>query len=437
MNKIVIVGGGSTWTPGLLNSLLKKREEFPVSEVVLYDVDGERQEVIGKYGELLFTHEYPECKFTYTTDKKEALANKDYVFCQMRTGGYKMREQDEKIPASLGLVGQETCGAGGFAYGMRSMKDMIELVKDVRELSRDAWILNYTNPAAIVSIATAKLFPEDKKILNICDQPVNLLRSYGALLGTEEKLEPKYFGLNHFGWFTNLYDQSGKDLMPMLKDHIIENGFRPIDFEQRDASWLATYANVEKILKAFPDYLPNTYLQYYLFPELCVKKIDPNHTRANEVMEGREARVFADCKKIVEENDLELAKVTHNDAHGDMIIEVAASIEYNLRETFIVIIPNNGIVSNLDDDVMIEVSASLGKNGPEPYSVGKIDTFYKGLIEQQWSYEKLTFEAFNENNYEKALMALTLNRTIVNADKAQEVLDLLIEANGDLFPKLK
>ena len=434
---IVIVGGGSTWTPGILKALTKHKEKLPLKKVTLYDIDKERQETIGEFGIVLFKEEYPEVEFSYTTDKKNAYPDVDFVFCQMRTGGYPMREKDEHIPLSMGVIGQETCGPGGFAYGIRSIKDMVEMVKDVREYSPEAWILNYTNPAAIVAYALKKVFPDDKKIINICDQPVNLLRSYGRLLGRSyENWEPVYFGLNHFGWFKNIYDENGNDIVPEIKKITSEKGFLPADAEQRDQSWLDTYAMVEDMLKDFPDYLPNTYLQYYLYPEYKLKKLDPDYTRANEVMDGREKRVFAECRRIAENGTAKDSSVVHNDAHGDMIIEVAESIAHNRHRYFIVMVENNGLIENLPDDAMVEVTATLGINGPRPYGVGKIETFYKGLIENQYAYERLTVEACLEGSYTKALQALTLNRTVVDAKKARKVLDALIEANKGYWPEL-
>ncbi|ACZ09908.1 Phospho-alpha-glucosidase pagL [Sebaldella termitidis] len=434
---IVIVGGGSTWTPGILKALTKHKEKLPLKKVTLYDIDKERQETIGEFGIVLFKEEYPEVEFSYTTDKKNAYTDVDFVFCQMRTGGYPMREKDEHIPLSMGVIGQETCGPGGFAYGIRSIKDMVEMVKDVREYSPEAWILNYTNPAAIVAYALKKVFPDDKKIINICDQPVNLLRSYGRLLGRSyENWEPVYFGLNHFGWFKNIYDENGNDIVPEIKKITSEKGFLPADAEQRDQSWLDTYAMVEDMLKDFPDYLPNTYLQYYLYPEYKLKKLDPDYTRANEVMDGREKRVFAECRRIAENGTAKDSSVVHNDAHGDMIIEVAESIAHNRHRYFIVMVENNGLIENLPDDAMVEVTATLGINGPRPYGVGKIETFYKGLIENQYAYERLTVEACLEGSYTKALQALTLNRTVVDAKKARKVLDALIEANKGYWPEL-
>lgn len=436
-SKIVLVGGGSTWTPGILKAMTTHLSTFPIEKITLYDIDADRQSVIGEFAKILFKEEAPDVKVTYTTDEEEAYSDVDFVFCQMRTGGFEMREKDEKIPLKHGVIGQETCGPGGFAYGLRSIVDMQKMVNKVRSISPDAWILNYTNPAAIVALALDKLFPEEDKILNICDQPVNLLRSFASLIDFDaNKFEPVYFGLNHYGWFKHLYDENGKDRMPEIKEIILNGGFRPVDAEQRDQSWLDTYAMVEDMLKDFPDYLPNTYLQYYLYPDYKLSKMDPHRTRTDEVREGREKKVFEECRRIVKNGTARDSSVVHNDAHGDMMVEVAASIAHNLRKTYVVMVRNNGIVSNLPDDSMIEVAASLGANGPQPYAVGKIDTFYKGLIESQHAYEKLTVEAFMENSYTKALQALTMNRTVVDAKKARLLLDDLIQANQNYWPEL-
>jgi maltose-6'-phosphate glucosidase len=435
---ITIVGGGSTWSPGILKVLTKYASELNLAKVTLFDTNAERQTVVGEFAKILFAEEASQVEVGYTTSAAQAYVEADFVFCQMRTGGYAMRELDEKIPLAHGVVGQETCGPGGFAYGMRSIKDMVQMVHDIRSVAPNAWILNYTNPAAIVAVALQHYFPDDKKILNICDQPVNLMRSYARLLGKPDiKWEPRYFGLNHFGWFTKLYDAQGIDMIPAIKKLTAEGGFRPADAEQRDQSWLDTYAMVEDMLRDFPDYLPNTYLQYYLYPQYKATKLDPSFTRANEVMAGREKKVFAECADIVAKGSAKDSHLVHNDAHGEMIVELALSILHNKQETFIVIVPNNGIISNLSHDAMVEVAASVGINGAAPYAFGAIPTFYKGLIENQYAFEKLTVEAFVEQSYAKALQALTLNRTVVDAKLARKILDDLIIANKSYWPELR
>lgn len=436
--KAVIVGGGSTWTPGLLKSLCEKQTEFPLEELRLYDINGERQAVIGKFAEVLFREEYPELKFFYTTDKEAAYTGVDFVFCQIRTGGFDMRLMDEQIPLAHGVVGQETCGPGGFAYGMRSIPDMIEIVRDARRYGPDPWILNYTNPAAIVAVALERVFPDDKKIINMCDQPVNLLASFAKVLGMDRKdILPEYIGLNHFGWFTKLRDRQGNDLLPELRRLILDSGFLPADAAERDPSWLETYAMVQTILRDFPDYVPNTYLQYYLYPEEVVARLDPDHTRTEEVRNGREKRVFSQCRQAVAQGSTRGLTIVKSEVHADMIVDVASSIAHDRGEPFIMITKNNSTVTNFHPDAMVESLSYVGKNGVEAVPYGEVDLFMKGLMESQYAYEHLTVEAYFERSYKKALQALTLNRTVVDAGKARAILADLMDANQGYWPELQ
>ena len=436
--KVVIVGGGSTWTPGLLKSLCEKKNEFPMEELRMYDINAERQAVIGEFAKVLFAEEYPELKFLYTTDKAQAYKEADFVFCQIRSGGFDMRMLDEQIPLAHGVVGQETCGAGGFAYGLRSIPDMIQIVRDARTYANDPWILNYTNPAAIVAVALERVFPGDKKIVNMCDQPVNLLQSFAKVLGVRRQdIIPEYVGLNHFGWFTKLTDRDGNDLLAPLREKILSEGFLPADAAERDASWLHTYAMVQTIMRDFPDYVPNTYLQYYLYPEQVVAQLDPDHTRTEEVRNGREKRVFTQCRQAARQGSTKGLTIAKSEVHADMIVEVASSIAFDKGELFIMITRNNGTVSNFHEDAMVETAAHVGANGVTAVPFGKIDVFMKGLMEGQYAYEHLTVDSYFEGSYKKALQALTLNRTLVDAQKAKAVLDDLIDANQDYWPELK
>ena len=437
-SKVVIVGGGSTWTPGLLMSLCEKQKEFPLEELRLFDIDHDRQETIGKYAQVLFREKYPELKFSYTTDKETAYRDVDFVFCQIRTGGFSMRMLDEQIPLSYGVIGQETCGPGGFAYGLRSIPDMIQIVEDARRYGGDPWILNYTNPAAIVAVALERVFPGDKKIINMCDQPVNLLQSFAKVLGVNRReILPQYIGLNHFGWFTKLKDRQGTDLLEILRKKISTDGFLPADAAERDPSWLDTYAMVQTIMRDFPDYAPNTYLQYYLYPEEVVARLDPNHTRTEEVKQGREKRGFSECRRVSEVGTVTGSCIAKSEVHADMIVEVASSIVNDLHEPFIMIVPNQGIITNFAQDAMVECLAYVDHEGVTAVPFGEIDPFMKGLMEGQYAYEQLTVDAYFERSYKKALQALTVNRTVVDAQKARAILDDLMDANRDWWPELK
>lgn len=436
--RLVLAGSGSTYTIGMMMSLIEEKERFPLKDLVFYDTDKERQERNAKATEILFKERYPELEsFSYTTNKEEAFKDADFVFVQIRTGGLLMREQDEQISLKNGVVGQETCGPGGLAYGLRSIKDMIELVKDIRQYSPEAWILNYTNPAAIVGEALNREFPNDYRLLNICDMPIAIMISYAKILDLNVwDIVPEYFGLNHFGWFTKIYDKEGNDHTERLKQLIIDNGFTPEDKEiANDVSWQKTFEQARQMLIDFPEFLPNTYLQYYLYPDEMVTKEDPKCTRARQVIEGRQKRVHDICDHIIENETAEGADL-HVDIHGVFMIKAAASLAYNLSERFIVIVENKGIIPNLPADAMVEVPALLTSNGSKPFSVGEIPTFYKGLIEGQYAYEKLIVDAYFENSYQKLLQALTLNRTVVNVPTAKAILADLIEANKKFWPVL-
>ncbi len=436
--KLVIVGGGSTWTPGLLKSLCLKKNLLSLYEIVLYDIDENRQEKVGRFASVLLKEEYPGLRLICTSDKQKAYENVDLVFCQIRTGGMKMREQDEKIPLKHGCIGQETCGAGGLAYAMRSIPDMLEIIKDIREFSPKAWILNYTNPTAILSIAIQKKYPDDYRILNICDQPINMLKSYAKVVGADYRsLTPVYFGLNHFGWFTHIYDRDKIDLLPRIKKHILQHGFEPENKADRDPSWLMTYSMVKDIITLFPEYLPNTYLQYYLFPEYKVSQMNKNYTRANEVMDGREKKVFAECIRVAETGSAKGSFLAVNDTHAELIVNLAIAIMGNTKEQFVMIVQNNGCIPNLSDDAMVEINTIVGKRGAVAIPVGKISSFYKGMIEQQYAFENLVCQAFFERSSDKLVQALTLNRTVVDGFKAKAILDDLMEANQGFWPLLK
>ena len=238
---ITIAGAGSARVPALVGNLIEMKERFPLSKIIFFDIDNERMGKMEAYDRLVLKTFWPEVEVVFTTDMDEAYSHTDFVFCQMRVGKGEMRSYDEKLPLKYGLVGQETCGPGGFSYGMRSLGAMKEMVEKVRSYSKDTWILNYTNPAAIVAYGLERMFPDDKRILNLCDQPFSLMKSFAKILDVpQEQLRARYFGLNHFGWFTDLFDISGKNYFDQLKSYLRDHDFKPFNAEQRAKSWLDT-----------------------------------------------------------------------------------------------------------------------------------------------------------------------------------------------------
>ena len=436
---ILIAGGGSTFTPRIILMLLDNLDKFPIRQIKMYDNDADRQEKIGAACRILLKEKAPEISFSYSTKPEEAFSDIDFVMAHIRVGKYPMRETDEKIPLKHGVVGQETCGPGGVAYGMRSIGGVIELIDYMEQYSPNAWMLNYSNPAAIVAEATRKLKP-NSKVLNICDMPIGIEARMAEILGFESRkdLDIMYYGLNHFGWWKSVKDKEGKDLIPALREHILKYGYvvPKGDSQHVDASWSDTFSKAKDVLAMTPDALPNTYLKYYLFPDYVVEHSNKEYTRANEVMDGREKFVFGECKKIVENNST-VGSALHIDEHASYIVDLARAIAYNTKEKMLLIVENNGAIVNFDKTAMVEIPCIVGSDGPAPLVIGAIPQFQKGLMEQQVSVEKLTVEAWIEGSYQKLWQAITMSKTVPSATIAKNILDDMIEANKGYWPVLK
>ncbi|HBY0414789.1 6-phospho-alpha-glucosidase [Klebsiella variicola] len=435
---VTIAGGGSTYTPGIVMMLLENMSRFPLREIRLYDNHHQRQKTIGDACAILVAERFPQVKFSYTTDPQAAFTDVDFVMAHIRVGLYEMREKDEKIPLKYGVPGQETCGPGGIAYGMRSIAGVLELVDYMQQYAPNAWMLNYSNPAAIVAEATRRLRP-DARIINICDMPVAIEGLFADILGlpSRKALNVRYYGLNHFGWWTRITDKAGNDLMPALKRHVAEQGYSSPkeDFQHKAPSWIETFKKVKDVFALDPSTLPNTYLKYYLYPDYEVAHADPDFTRANEVMAGREKEVFDMAREITRRGTAEGAYF-HAGAHATFIVDLACAIAFNTQERMLLIVENNGAIANFDETAMVEVPCLVGVNGPEPLAMGKIPSFQKGLMEQQVAVEKLVVDAWVEGSYQKLWQAITLSKTVPSAAVAKAILDELIVANEGYWPAL-
>lgn len=420
--------------------LLEERDRFPIHKIMFYDNDAERQEIVAKACEIYLKENAPDIEFGYTTDPETAFTGIDFVLAHIRVGKYAMRELDEKIPMKYGVVGQETCGPGGIAYGMRSIGGVLEILDYMEKYSPNAWMLNYSNPAAIVAEATRRLRP-NSKILNICDMPIDLEEKMASMVGLKSRKEMKvgYYGLNHFGWWHKIYDNDGNDLMPEIKKHMAVNGFADgiaKTNQHVDDSRKETFAKAKDVYAVDPTTIPNTYLKYYLYPDYVVEHTNPEHTRANEVMEGREKTVFGACREIIAKGTAKDCGF-EADAHATYIVDLACAIAENTQERFLLIVPNEGAVENFDRTAMVEIPCIVGSNGYERICQGAIPQFQKGLMEQQVSVEKLVVEAWIEGSYQKMWQALTLSKIVPSARVAKLILDDLIEANKDYWPELK
>lgn len=439
-HKFVMVGGGSTQSPGILEVLRQRSEELDLTDLVLYDIDEERVSLLGQYTKMYYAETGSSVNVSYTTDIDEAFTGADYLFMQIRPGLNRQRAIDEKICIRNGVVGQETCGLGGFSFAMRVIPAVMEIIRKVKELCPDAWILNYTNPEAILSEAIYREFPE-AKVLCICDMPISIEGAIAKYFNKDLRdLTFKYFGMNHFGWWTNIYDEKGQDLLPQLREDVLSGKIDTLlqsnEETKSDQYWIDTYKQMISLFKRFPDYFPNCYLQYYLAPDEMLEHDDIHFTRGDYVQQGREKRIYEECRRVIAASTAKDSSL-HAGVHGNYIVDIAYAIIHNTRERFIVNKKNHGAITNFDPEAVVEVPAYVGSMGAETITIGSIPTFQKGLMEMQKAYEKKTVDAALTGSYQTALEAVLLNKTIPNYTIGKKVLDELYEANKDYWPALE
>ena len=329
---------------------------------------------------------------------------------------------------------------------------MIKVIDDVEKYAKPTyWILNYSNPASIVSEACRRLRP-NARIINICDMPIAIIDVVAAALEVDKKdLVYDYYGLNHFGWFTSI-EYKGEDVMPKLRDYIMDQQILLPAAYLKDkkaltssgsggnrhtkGSWYYVWKGVYEIMQNFPETLPNTYLNYYLQQKEFVEHSDPDHTRANEVMETREKNLFDGIDRYLATGEID-ESVFYAGSHGDWIADLAIALKNDTKARFLVITENRGAIPNMPYDAMVEVPAYIGKKGPEVIAQNEIPLFQQGLMMQQLNSEKLLVEGCIEGSYEKVLEAFTLNKTVPSMKVAKEILDDMIEANKEYWPELK
>ena len=355
---ITLCGGGSTFTPGIVKSIALRKDELDVDEIRLYDINEERQRKIGVLVDWILHEDLgTDIKLTVTTDKKTAFTDASFVFAQMRVGGYAMREQDEKIPLRHGCVGQETCGCGGLAYGMRTIFPMVELIDDVEKYAKkDYWILNYpTLPPS--SPRGCRVLRPNARIINICDMPIAIIDVVCAALDIDKKdVEYDYFGLNHFGWFTSIRHKA-REVLPQLREYIKEHEILlPDSYLKGMGSLMAKKPEGGRrrapraepphqgqlVLRlegrvrdhgVLPGYLPNTYLNYYLQQKEFVEHSNPERTRANEVEETREKNLFDGIDHYEKTGEID-ESTFYAGSHGDWIADLAIALKNDTKQRF-------------------------------------------------------------------------------------------------------
>ena len=447
--KIAVIGGGGVRSVFLAKSIAARSEELKINELVFMDNDEKKLRIYGTMAKKTSNLICPSLDFKITTNAVEAVENADYVITTIRVGGDDMRVKDERAALNMGVLGQETTGAAGLSFAMRSISalaDYCELIK--MHAKKGCKVFNFTNPAGVVS-QTLRDMGYDFTY-GICDAPSGMLRSFEKLYGAEEgSAKGEIYGLNHLSYFTSI-KINGKEMI----DEIIDNDEA---YEKTDLRYFE-----KDLLKSRKSVL-NEYLYYFYYREKALANIlNADKTRGEQIAEINR-HMTAELEKIDIENDFETALGIFEHWYGERennymasetgikrkepwkfdifgkddggyagvalkFIEIAIS---GKTDSMILCVPNNGAIEGLLDSDVVEITCDIDKNGAVPHRFGKVDEQNLELIRRVKNYERLASEAIRTKSREKAIEALTLHPLVNSYSIAKELTDKYMEYNKE------
>jgi 6-phospho-beta-glucosidase len=429
--KVVTLGGGSSYTPELLNGFIKRHKELPVTEYWLVDVEAgkEKLESVGGLIQRMVKKAGINMTVHLTTQRRDALKDADFVTTQIRVGQLDARIQDEKIPLKYGVLGQETTGPGGFMKAQRTIPVLLDVCKDMEELCPDAWLINFTNPAGIVTEAIEK--HSAIKSLGICSGANSMMMDVAKTYNVDRKsISARIMGLNHL-IFADQIMLDGKDISA--------------DFFARLAEGTGnhTLKNVpdlglpREFVKAL-NFYPLSYLKYFWLNREMVEK---------EIEEMNQGGTRGERSKAIEKQLFEL----YNDPalcekpkalesrggawYSDTACSIISAIYNNKKEIHVVNTLNNGTTRDLPDASVIETNAVIDKQGAHPITYGPLPARVRGLIQSVKAFEELTVEAAVTGNYHTALLALASHPLVPSVIIAEKILNDYLAANRDFLPQ--
>lgn len=433
--KIVTIGGGSSYTPELIEGYIKRKDLLPIKEIVLVDIEAGREklETVGAMAERMVKAAGLNWTVTLTLDRKKALIDADFVTTQFRVGLLDARIKDERIPLSHGVLGQETNGAGGILKAFRTIPVILDIIEDMKTACPDAWLVNFTNPAGMVTEAAIK-HGGWKKTVGLCNVPIGHRKMAAEKLDLpEEDLFFKFAGINHFHWH-RVWDKTGSERTA----EVIQAIYKPTDDEQE--SHLKNIHNASfhyEQIKAL-EMLPCGYHRYYYAEDEMLKhsieEFENGETRA-QVVKQTEARLFElykDPELDYKPEELSQRGGTH---YSDAACEIIASIQNDLRKEMVVSTENKGTISDLPYDCVVEVSGVVTSHGFEPYNWGTFIPEARGLLQGMKGMEETVIKAAIEGDYNRALSAFIVNPLIPGGEKARDILDQLLYAHKEHLPQ--
>ncbi|MCE0496111.1 6-phospho-beta-glucosidase [Vibrio salinus] len=431
--KIAVIGAGSSYTPELIEGLLKRKHELPVAELWLVDIeDGlEKVTIIADLTRRMIQREGLEIRVEVTLDRKAALENADFICSQFRAGCLDGRIRDERISLKYGMIGQETNGLGGFANACRTIPVALDICREIEQLCPDAWLLNFTNPSGMVTEAILK--HTNVKAVGLCNVPVIMQKGVARLLNADEnEFVMQVAGLNHLIWARQILHQ-GVDKLDIVVDEILKG---------RDylvPSNIPPFAWPEDLLRNMK-MIPCAYLRYYYLSDDIMRQemaeADGEGTRG-EVVKAMERKLFDIYKNpSLNEKPKELEK-RGGQYYSEAACELMSSIYNDKRTIMHVNTRNNGAINDLPDDCVVEVSSVITKSGPLPLNVAPFPTDTLRMIQLMKEYESLTVNAAVTGNLNDAKRALILNPIVNTGMVLDDALMETVRENAAYLPQFQ
>lgn len=424
--KMTIIGGGSSYTPELIEGIIQKHKKLPITHLVLVDIEEGKHklDVITGLSNRMIQASGLNIQLKSTLDLDNALKDATYVITQFRVGGLKARSLDEHIPITYNMIGQETTGAGGFAKALRTIPVVLDIAKRMELLCPDAWLINFTNPSGMVTEAV--LNHTSIRSIGLCNVPINMKMSLVEELNTTpEDIYCEFVGLNHLSWIKKVF-VSGKDVTTSL-----------FEDSRKRKSIVANVPEVEGAEELIQSLklMPSPYLNYFYFESFMIQEekdsiASGKGSRAEQVMVIEE-----DLFKLYESKELSKKPPQLSERGGSLYSEAAISliesIHTNSGKMHVLNVLNAGAVKDLDDDAVIETNCIVTNSGARPIVSGKLPMPVKGLVQSVKNYEQLTIEAVIEGSKDKALIALMSHPLVHGADMAKRLLNDILKAHDD------
>ena len=423
--KVAIIGGGSSYTPEIINGFLDRVESFPVKDLWLMDISQERLDIVGKFAQRMVKAKGSPFMIHLTRDRREAIKDAQYVITQLRVGGMASRRDDEYLGRRHGLIGQETTGVGGMAKALRTIPVVLGIARDIREVSPDVLLVNFTNPAGLITEALARYAPEVQSV-GVCNVPITtkirILKNLGFDV-PQERAQLDTLGLNHLSWHRGMTVE-GEDVWPRVLAKYMEGGFE-------DPPHVLFPSEMIRSLQV----LPNSYLQYYYFTEKKLKEqLKWPPSRAEEVME-----IEADLLNQYSEPDRTEPPDDLMKRGGAQYSTVATQLldaHYNdLDAVQILNVPHNGAIPGYPKDWVLEMPCKVNKKGVTPIKADPLPSAFYGLLASVKNYELLTVKAAVHGDRNAAYRALLAHPLGPPVDQVEAVLLDMLHTNRDYLPQ--